>query len=430
MERIFENLDHGEAVSQLLTDEKGAPLIKENYKKFVTATMLDNQIDFLKESAPPVNVTGSAIQNWDPVLIQMVRRATPQLMAFDIAGVQPMTGPTGLIFAIRSRYTSQTGDEALYNEANSAFSGTGTQAGDTSGFAADAFGTGDPATGTSAGTGMATSAAELLGTTSGTAWSEMAFSIEKTNVTATSRKLKATFSHEIAHDLRKIHGLDAETELGNILSTEIVAEQDREILRRLNISASLGCVTGTTSQYIYDVASDSDGRWLVERWKGLVFQMEKEANVIMKATRRGKANIVICSANVASALSMVGLLDSSNNPRFKGDLMVDETSSTYAGVLNARYKVYIDPFATIDYITMAYRGPNAWDAGIYYCPYVPLEMYRAVGEDSFQPRIGIATRYGIVANPFAANTATGEKTGKGLGQGENPYFRKFKVIGI
>lgn len=430
MEKLYEGLENGQAVSEIMTDEKGSPIVNEAYKRFVTAKVLDNQIGFLRESATPVNVTGAGVANWDPVLIQMVRRATPQLMAFDIAGVQPMTGPTGLIFAMRARYTSQSGTEALYDEADSDFSGAGTQAGDTSGFAADAFGAGDPATGTAAGTGMATADAELKGTDGGTAWAEMAFSIEKTSVTATSRKLKASFSNEIAHDLRKIHGLDAEQELGNILSTEVIAEQDREILRRVNIAATLGCTSGTTSQYIYDVANDSDGRWLVERWKGLVFQMEKEANAIMKATRRGKANIVVCSANVASALSMVGLLDSGNNPKFQGALAVDETTSTYAGVLNGRYKVYIDPFATIDYITMVYRGANAWDSGVFFCPYVPLELYRAVGEDSFQPRIGMATRYGIVANPFAANTASGEKAGKGLGQGENPYMRKFRVTGI
>lgn len=429
MKTLFESLDNGDAVREMLTDDKGAPIINEGYKQYVTAKLLDNELSYLKESAAPVNVTGAAVQNWDPVLIQMVRRATPQLMAFDIAGVQPMSGPTGLIFAIRSRYAAQNGNEALFNEADSAFSGTGTQAGDTSGFAADAFGAGDPAVGTSHGTGMATAAAELLGTTGSTPWAEMAFSIEKTSVTATSRKLKASFSHELAHDLKKVHGLDAEQELGSILSTEVVAEQDREMLRRVNISAVIGA-QGLTKNGEFNISNDSDGRWMVERWKGLVYQMEKEANAIGVATRRGKANIVICSANVASALAMVGLLDTGTNPKFNANLNVDVTASTYAGVLNGRYKVYVDPFATIDYVTMAYRGANAWDAGIYYCPYVPMELYRTVGEDSFQPRIGIATRYGVVANPFSANTASGEKAGKGLGQGENEYYRKFRVTGL
>lgn len=430
MEHIYENLKHGEVVKEFLTDKEGSPVINEEYRNFVTSRAIDNEITFLKESADPVNTTGSEVQNWDPVLINLVRRATPQMMAFDVAGVQPMSGPTGLIFAIRARYTAQDGDEALHNEANSAFSGSGTQGGDTSGFPADYFETDDPDADTTYGTGMSTSTAEGKGTDSGSAWSEMAFSIEKTSVEAKSRKLKASFTHEIAHDLRKIHGLDAEKELANILSTEVVAEQDRELLRTINVSAEIGAQSGTTIAGSFDLANDSDGRWMVERWKGLVYQMEKEANAIVKTTRRGKANIVICSSNVASALVMVGLLDAGNNTNYQAGLNVDEATNTFAGVLNGRYKVYIDPFATVDYVTMAYRGANAWDAGVYVCPYVPYELYRAIGEDSFQPRIGIATRYGIVANPFAANTASGEKTGKGLAQGENPYFRKMRVVGL
>jgi hypothetical protein len=430
--QLFESLQNGTAVKEILTDEKGAPVINEAYKQFVTARLIDNQISFLKEgnnSTPSTNATGAGVQNWDPVLISMVRQATPQMMAFDIAGVQPMTGPTGLIFAIRSRYAAQDGTEALFDEANTAFSGAGTQAGDTSGFPENYFEAGDPDADTTHGTGMATAAAEALGTSDGSAWAEMAFSIEKTSVEAKSRKLKASFTHEIAHDLRKIHGLDAEQELANILSTEVLSEMDRELIRRVNIAAVIGA-QGTTTPGMFDVANDSDGRWMVERWKGVVYQLEKEANAIARTTRRGKGNIVVCSANVASALVMAGLLDTGTNNRYSASLNVDETTSTYAGVLNGRYRVYIDPFSARDYITVAYRGANAWDAGIYHCPYVPMEMYRAIGEDSFQPRIGIATRYGVVANPFSANTASGEKAGKGLGQGENPYYRKFAVSGL
>lgn len=414
-----------------IMEHERAPAINGQYRKDVTAKLVENQMAFLLESADQANVTGTGVQNWDPILVSMVRRAMPKVMAFDVAGVQPMTGPTGLIFAMRSRYTSQTGTEALHNEANAGFSGTGANAGDTSGFALDAFGAGDPAAGTATGSAMTQAAGETLGTTSGGAWAEMAFSIERTNVVAATRALKAEYSRELQHDLKQIHGLSAETELATVLSTEIVSEMDREFLRKMNISAVLGALDATVASR-FDLAADTDGRWMVDRWKGLAFQIELEANAVGVATRRGKGNFIVCSANVASALAMVGLL--SDTPKFSAQLEVDVTGSTYAGVLNGRLKVYIDPYATVDYITVGYRGANAWDAGIYYCPYVPLEMVRAVGEDSFQPKIGFKTRYGIVANPFAAlvggGTINQEKAGKGLGQGENPYFRKFQVTNL
>ena len=419
-----------EKITQLIESDK-FPKIGNDYKKYVTERALENQIKYMKsinESSADSSSATAGVTNWDPVLIRMVRRTMPQLMAFDLAGVQPMNGPTGSIFAMRARYATQTGDEALHNEANSGYSGAGTQTGDTSGFAADAFGAGDPTTGTGKGTGMGLATAEALGTESGTPWKEMTFSIERSDVSAKSRKLKASFTRELQHDLRQIHGLDAESELANILSTEIVAEQDRELLRTINISAKLGA-QGAAVAGRYDLAADSDGRWLVEKFKGLLFQIELEANEVAKSTRRGKANRIICSSNVASALNMAGVLD--YNPSLLANLNVDETSTTFAGVLMGRYQVHIDPYAMVDYITVGYKGGNAWDAGVYWCPYVPLEMVRAVGEDSFQPRIGFATRYGIVANPFSATEVGGAaKAGKGLGQGENDYFRKMQVTNL
>jgi len=418
-----------EKLAELETNGKFTP-IKDEYKKFVTESAITNQINYMKSlNESDAHTTQTAgVSNWDPVLIRMVRRSMPQLMAFDLAGVQPMSGPTGSIFAMRSRYATQTGTEALFNEANSAYSGTGAQAGDTSGFAANAFSTGDPAASTTYGTGMSKVAGEALGTDAGDPWKEMTFSIERVDVSAKTRKLKASFTHELRHDLRQIHGLDAETELGNILSTEIVAEQDREILRTINVAAVLGAQQASIPG-MFDLAADSDGRWLAEKFRGLLFQVELEANAVARSTRRGKANRVICSSNVASALNMAGVID--YNPALAASLNVDETSTTFAGVLMGRYQVHIDPYATIDYITVGYKGANAWDAGVYWCPYVPLEMVRATAEDSFQPRIGFQTRYGVIANPFESTLANGSaKSGKGLGQGENSYFRKFRVANI
>lgn len=419
-----------EEISKLIEDEK-FPKIGSDYKKFVTEAVLENQIKFLKgmneTTAAPTNQT-AGVSNFDPVLIKMVRRAIPQLMAFDLMGVQPMSGPTGSIFAMRARYTNQTGTEALYDEANSGFSGTGTQAGDTSGFAADAFGAGDPVTGTAYGTGMTKAAGEVLGSIGNTAWSEMAFSIERVDVSVRTRKLKAHFSRELEYDLKNIHGLDAKSELATILSQQVVSEIDRECLRTINVAAVLGAATATTPGD-FDVAADSDGRWLVERFKGLLFQIELEANAVAKATRMGRANRIICSSNVASALNMAGVLD--YNPGYAVNLSVDDTGQTYAGVLMGKYQVYIDPYATVDYVTVGYKGANAWDAGVYFCPYLPLEMYQTAGQDTFNGIIGLATRYGIKANPFTSHLANGNaKAGVGLGQGENQYFRKFRVSNI
>ena len=417
-----------EAVDKVMNDEK-APVINDDYRRQVTESVIENQIRYnqgMNESETPTNQTGG-VANFDPILIKMVRRSMPKLMAFDLTGVQSMTGPTGSIFAMRARYSNQTGTEALFDEANTAFSGAGAQAGDTSGFAADAFGAGDPAAGTTHGTGMSTAAAQTLGTDSGDAWNEMAFSIERTDVSVKSRKLKAQFSRELAYDLKNIHNMDAETELANILSTEITAEIDREILRTINVAAVLGAQSAAVPG-LFDLAADSDGRWLVEKFKGLLFQIELEANRVAIETRRGRANRVICSSNVASALNMAGVLD--YNPALASNMNVDPTAGTYAGILMGKYQVYIDPYAGRDYVTVGYKGANSWDAGIFYCPYLPLEMYRAVGEDSFAPKIGFASRYGIIANPYEHNDASGARAGKGLGQGENRYYRKFAVANL
>jgi hypothetical protein len=417
-----------EAVDKVMNDEK-APVINDDYRRQVTESVIENQIRYnqgMNESETPTNQTGG-VANFDPILIKMVRRSMPKLMAFDLTGVQSMTGPTGSIFAMRARYNNQTGTEALFDEANTAFSGAGAQAGDTSGFAADAFGTDDPVTGTGTGTGMTTANAQLLGTDTGDAWNEMAFSIERTDVSVKSRKLKAQFSRELAYDLKNTHNMDAETELANILSTEITAEIDREILRTINVAAVLGAQS-TAVPGLFDLAADSDGRWLVEKFKGLLFQIELEANRVAIETRRGRANRVICSSNVASALNMAGVLD--YNPALASNMNVDPTAGTYAGILMGKYQVYIDPYAGRDYVTVGYKGDNSWDAGIFYCPYLPLEMYRAVGEDSFAPKIGFASRYGIIANPYEHNDASGARAGKGLGQGENRYYRKFAVASL
>ena len=417
-----------EAVDKVMNDEK-APVINNDYRRQVTESVIENQIRYnqgMNESETPTNQTGG-VANFDPILIKMVRRSMPKLMAFDLTGVQSMTGPTGSIFAMPARYNTQTGTEALFDEANTAFSGAGSQAGDTSGFAVDAFGVDDPDVATATGTGMSTANAQLLGTDSGDAWNEMAFSIERTDVSVKSRKLKAQFSRELAYDLKNIHNMDAETELANILSTEITAEIDREILRTINVAAVLGAQSAAVPG-LFDLAADSDGRWLVEKFKGLLFQIELEANRVAIETRRGRANRVICSSNVASALNMAGVLD--YNPALASNMNVDPTAGTYAGILMGKYQVYIDPYAGRDYVTVGYKGDNSWDAGIFYCPYLPLEMYRAVGEDSFAPKIGFASRYGIIANPYEHNDASGARAGKGLGQGENRYYRKFAVASL
>ena len=426
--------------------EKWGPLLEhssfnpitDSHKKSVTATILENTEKALMEDRTGASMTSLLTETptnqattggfgsdnagpqagYDPVLISLVRRAMPNLIAYDIAGVQPMTGPTGLIFAMRSKYNAMSGNtssEAFYNEADTAFSGNTTpaQAGTTGGAAT-----------ANTGVGMDTATAEALGSIPGTNdFAEMAFSIEKVSVTAKSRALKAEYTTELAQDLKAVHGLDAETELANILSSEILVEINREVVRSIYTSAVSGAAN-TASAGTFDMDVDANGRWSVEKFKGLMFQIEQEANAIAKATRRGKGNIVICSSDVASALQMAGVLD--YTPALNSNaLNVDDTGNTFAGVLNGRYRVYIDPYAGNNYVVVGYKGSSSFDAGMFYCPYVPLQMYRAVGEDSFQPKIGFKTRYGMVANPFArGGAAANDGT---ITAGSNVYYRRVLV---
>ena len=394
--------------------------IKDPYKKKVTAILLENQDRDMEEAktggygslTETTNVTGG-VDKFDPVLISMIRRSMPNLIAFDVMGVQPMNGPSGLIFAMKSHYTSQSGDEALHAEADTSFAGTGTHA--QSNPFHNAY---------SSGSGLDTADAELLGSgAAGTgSFGEMAMSIDKVSVTAKSRALKAEYTTELAQDLKAIHNLDAESELANILSSEIMAEINREMIRKINISAKAGAAD-TQTPGEFDLDLDSSGRWSVEKFKGLLFQIERDANAIAKATRRGKGNVLICSSDVASALQMAGVLD--YNPALANNLQVDDTGSTFAGVLNGRYKVYIDPYVSgIEYYTLGYKGSSPYDAGIFYCPYVPLQMVRAMGENTFQPKIGFKTRYGLVANPFAVANANN------IGQADNKYYRAVKVTNL
>ena len=424
-------------------NEETAGSIADRHRKAVTAVVLENtekalreertQANFLSEQTPPGNAT-SAVSNYDPVLISLVRRALPNMMAYDLCGVQPMTGPTGLIFAMKSRYGggSTSNREALFNEAETTFSGDSSATHDSdnpSGLNVtnlDSDSTADDARSTSifAG-GMSTANAEALGSSTTAAFREMGFTIEKATVTAKSRALKAEYSLELAQDLKAIHGLDAETELANILSTEILAEINREVIRTINTQAKTGALqTNTAVNGIFNVQTDADGRWSVEKFKGLILQIERESNVIAKETRRGKGNFIVCSSDVASALASAGMLDYA--PAMATNLNVDDTGNTFAGTLNGRVKVYIDPYANVDYINVGYKGTNPYDAGVFYCPYVPLTMVRAVGEDTFQPKIGFKTRYGMVSNPFVGSTpADGLATVK-----TNQYYRIFRVDDI
>ncbi len=421
-------------------DHEDAPKIDDKYRKAVTARLLENQEIALREEKQQrsfgdiqeaaANATGSGVDNFDPVLISLVRRAMPNLIAYDICGVQPMSGPTGLIFALKSRYTAQDGTEALFDEADTDFSGSGTHEADPTGLAgvvdADTDGTiADTADIVSGhGLGLPTATAEARGTTGGVgaAFAEMAFSIEKSTVTATSRALKAEYTMELAQDLKAIHGLDAEGELANILSAEILAEINREVVRTVLIKAKIGALqSSTATSGIFDVGTDSDGRWMAEKFKGLVMQLERESNVIAKETRRGKGNFVLVSSDVASALAASGVMDYS--PALQTGLAVDDTGNTFAGVLNGRLKVYIDPYSTVDFACVGYRGSNPYDAGIFYCPYVHLTMVKAIGENDFQPRIGFKTIYGMVANPFVFVDGIGTNRA-------NPYFRIFRVDDI
>ena len=427
---------------QPVLEHADLPKITDSYKRAVTATILENQERaskedhaFLNEAAPVSNTAG--VSNWDPILISLVRRAMPNLIAYDIAGVQPMTGPVGLIFAMRSRYTNQSGTEAMFDEADTEFSSRNAAGDSTVGQTPDAAQAGtnpsvlndSPAGDYNKFGGMATATAEALGDAGANAFAEMSFSIEKATVTAKSRALKAEYTMELAQDLKAIHGLDAETELANILSAEILSEINREVVRTVYINAKPGAQTNTTTAGIFDLDTDSNGRWSVERFKGLMFQLEREANVIAQQTRRGKGNMIICSSDVASALQMAGVLDYA--PALNNNLNVDDTGNTFAGVLNGRFKVYIDPYsanaAAKQYFVVGYKGTSPYDAGLFYCPYVPLQMVRAVGQDTFQPKIGFKTRYGLVANPFAE--ATGSVSTDGSANA-NQYYRRVQVANL
>ena len=420
------------------------PAIKDPYKKAVTAVVLENQVQAMQKEAgilnetAPTNSAGTGgfgggatatgpVAGFDPILISLVRRSLPNLIAYDICGVQPMTGPTGLIFAMRSTYgTSRSvANESFYSEANTAWSGTGshdaiTLASDTSTGSDNVF-----TYGLATGAGLATASAEDLTP------NEMGFMIEKVSVTAKTRALKAEYSMELAQDLKAVHGLDAETELANILSAEILAEINREVVRTIYKIAKTGAQVGTTTAGTFDLDTDSNGRWMVEKVKGLAFQIEREANQIAKQTRRGKGNVLICSSDVASALAMAGLLDYQSALNSQVNLTVDDTGNTFAGTIFGRIKVYIDPYfptgATSEFAVVGYKGSNAYDAGLFYCPYVPLQMVRAVDTTNFQPKIGFKTRYGLVANPFAEGTSQGAGA---LNVLSNNYYRAFKIANI
>ena len=450
-----------------LLDHEGSEAIKDSHRRNVTAVLLENQEQMLREEqsflgeASPTNSAGTAgfsgssaeagpVAGFDPVLISLIRRAMPNLVAYDLAGVQPMSGPTGLIFAMRSRYTNQSGTEALFDEPDTSFSGQNSSQNLTGGFTdvAAGFGTTSSPNGTnpgvlnpvgsatttdySVGQAMNTGDAEALGDAAANAFQEMAFSIEKVTVTAKSRALKAEYSLELAQDLKAIHGLNAESELANILSTEILAEINREVIRTIYKSAEQGATINTATAGTFDLDTDSNGRWSVEKFKGLLFQIERDANQIAQRTRRGKGNVVLCSADVASALTMAGILD--YTPALNANLNVDDTGNTFAGTINGKYRVYIDPYSANltaanasggnQYYVVGYKGSSPYDAGLFYCPYVPLQMVRAVGENTFQPKIGFKTRYGMVSNPFA------EGVTQGLGRlrvNSNRYYRRVAV---
>ena len=444
-----------------LLDYEGLDPIKDSHRRMVTAVLLENQEQSIKEereflSETPTNNTASGSNagfsasatatgptaGFDPVLISLIRRSMPNLVAYDLAGVQPMNGPTGFIFAMRSRYTSNSGTEAFFDEADSAFSGQNEGFDVTNGMTGASVGIGSTlqqgtnpgllnpegsqtATQYTVGQGMRTDDAEDLGT-SGDNFNQMAFSIEKVTVTAKSRALKAEYSLELAQDLKAIHGLNAEAELANILSTEILAEINREVIRTIYRTAKSGAQANTASAGTFDLDVDSNGRWSVEKFKGLIFQIERDANAIAQETRRGKGNVILCSADVASALTMAGVLD--YTPALNANLNVDDTGNTFAGVLGGKFKVYIDPYAAnvaaSQYYVAGYKGSSPYDAGLFYCPYVPLQMVRAVGENTFQPKIGFKTRYGIVANPFAQGTTQGSGA---LNANANAYYRRVRV---
>jgi hypothetical protein len=465
--------EHLQAKWAPLLNYEGLDPIKDSHRRAVTAVLLENQEKFLREQSAfeqsgsflteaPTNAVGNGgytstggqtVAGFDPVLISLIRRSMPNLVAYDLAGVQPMSGPTGLIFAMRSKYRTQGGPETFFNEVDSAFSGQDDDFNNTSAWTDGTVGMGTTAqAGTNPGAlnpsttatqlaynvgqGMRTDEAEALGDGSGSEFNQMAFSIEKVTVTAKSRALKAEYSLELAQDLKAIHGLNAEAELANILSTEILAEINREIIRTIYKTAETGAVQNTATAGIFDLDVDSNGRWSVEKFKGLLFQIERDANAIAQRTRRGKGNIILCSADVASALTMAGVLD--YTPALNANLSVDDTGNTFAGTLLGKFRVYIDPYAANlttanatpgnQYYVVGYKGSSPYDAGLFYCPYVPLQMVRAVGENSFQPKIGFKTRYGIVANPFSQGTST--ITSPGLDVNSNRYYRRVSVANL
>ena len=435
--------EHLQEKWQPVLEHPDLPKIEDSYRRAVTTIILENQEksikedrNFLAETAPTNFIGGNAsLDTFDPILISLVRRSMPNLIAYDICGVQPMTGPTGLIFAMRARFASMDGAEALADEAfpdvsNQNAAGTigGGDIGSTETNPATLNDSPSAGTYTSA-TGMTTVQGEALGDSGTNAFAEMAFSIEKHTVTAVTRALKAEYTMELAQDLKAIHGLDAETELANILSAEILAEINREVVRNIYVSAVAGAQVNTTTAGIFDLDTDSNGRWSVEKFKGLMFAIERDANAIGQQTRRGKGNLILCSADVASALQMAGILD--YTPALNNNLNVDDTSTTFAGVMNGRFRVYVDPYAAnvaaSQYYIVGYKGTSPYDAGMFYCPYVPLQMVRAVGENTFQPKIGFKTRYGLTANPFAggANVRNGALTAN-----DNVYYRRVQVTNI
>ncbi len=463
------NSEHLQEKWAPILDYDGLDPIKDSHRRAVTAVLLENQEKELREErnflseAPNVNTQSSSsaagfsadaaaagpVAGFDPVLISLIRRSMPNLVAYDLAGVQPMNGPTGLIFAMRSRYKTQSGTEALFNEADTAFSGQNdgfdVDTGDVNtnvGLGTTAQQGSNPgllnptaaqtnATDYNVGQGMRTDTAEDLGDGTGDQFNQMAFSIEKVTVTAKSRALKAEYSLELAQDLKAIHGLNAEAELANILSTEILAEINREVIRTIYNVAEPGAQANVATGGTFDLDTDSNGRWSVEKFKGLIFQMERDANAIAQRTRRGKGNMILCSADVASALTMAGVLD--YTPALNANLNVDDTGNTFAGVLQGKYRVYIDPYSANvsanQYYVIGYKGSSPYDAGLFYCPYVPLQMVRAVGQDTFQPKIGFKTRYGIVENPFSQGDATNQGLGV-LTRNKNRYYRRVKVTNL
>jgi len=463
------NSEHLQEKWAPILDYDGLDPIKDSHRRAVTAVLLENQEKELREErnflseAPNVNTNSSSsaagfsadaaaagpVAGFDPVLISLIRRSMPNLVAYDLAGVQPMNGPTGLIFAMRSRYKTQSGTEALFNEADTAFSGQNdgfdVDTGDVNtnvGLGTTAQQGSNPgllnptaaqtnATDYNVGQGMRTDTAEDLGDGAGDQFNQMAFSIEKVTVTAKSRALKAEYSLELAQDLKAIHGLNAEAELANILSTEILAEINREVIRTIYNVAEPGAQANVATGGTFDLDTDSNGRWSVEKFKGLIFQMERDANAIAQRTRRGKGNMILCSADVASALTMAGVLD--YTPALNSNLNVDDTGNTFAGVLQGKYRVYIDPYSANvsanQYYVIGYKGSSPYDAGLFYCPYVPLQMVRAVGQDTFQPKIGFKTRYGIVENPFSQGDATNQGLGV-LTRNKNRYYRRVKVTNL